>query len=49
MLWFGVTALGAQQSSEPAEHVLFAVGLTVVLFVSVVLIVAAARSRRAAH
>jgi hypothetical protein len=49
MLWFGVTALGAQQSSGPAEHGLLVFGLTVVMFVSVVLLVAAARLRRAPH
>jgi hypothetical protein len=49
MLWFSVTALGARQSSRPAEHVLFVLALTAVVFVSAVLLVAATRLRRAAH
>lgn len=47
MLWFSVTALGAEQSSRPTEHLLFVLGLTAVIFVIVALFLTMARLIRA--
>jgi glucose uptake protein GlcU len=40
MLWSSVTALGAERSSRPTEHVFFALGVTALIFVIVVLLLA---------